>query len=86
MPQCRQRNSRDDTRGYISNESPDISGLKHLETLIGKGREGGEPAAKTDRQQQAPIAAGGGESGEQSIQEADEKTAYEIDSQCVPRK
>ena len=38
-----------------------------LETLIGKSGEGGKSSAESGGEQKAPIAIGGGESGEQAV-------------------
>ena len=60
--------------------------LKHLEALVGKGGEGGEPSAHTGGEEQAPRMAGGTVSAEQGIEQPDDKASHEVHHQCAPRK
>ena len=55
-------------------------------SFVHKSREGGESAAEACGQEQAEAAGGGGKSGEQSVQQTDQKTACYIDNERGQRE
>lgn len=76
----------DNAEGDIEPEHEEVSWLEHWQTFIGESRESGESAAEARGQKQAEAAGGGGESGEQPVQQTDQKTACDIDNERGQRE
>ena len=86
IPQSSQAYSSYHADGYISNEASPMAILKHLEALVGKGGEGGEPSTQTGGEEQTPRMRGGTEPAEQGKNHPNEETSHEVDHQCAPRE